>query len=108
MGELGIELVGAQPSRFSDATMEAATGLVCESAEVLEAISKSHRSWKPDPDFEAKREHALEEAVDVFFYLLEIFISLGVTDGKELMRLFLKKREIVLKRIQDAKEKKAK
>lgn len=100
MRALGVDLDGdAQRPGISEMSVEAATGLVCEAAEVLEAISKMHRAWKPNDNVDAQVEHAKEEAVDALFYLTEMFISLGITSGKQLMELVHHKRAIVLARV---------
>lgn len=96
---LGVEVDRTQRPGIGDISKEAATGLVLESAEVLEAITKMHRAWKPDGDDTTKLELATEEAIDVLFYLIEMFISLGVENGEALMELVHRKRAIVLGRI---------
>jgi NTP pyrophosphatase (non-canonical NTP hydrolase) len=77
MHVLGVPVAGEIPGDpiASDAVNEAAIGLSCEAAEVLADLRTRKRPWKTP----ATRDHVIEESIDCLFYLMEIWLILGVT-----------------------------
>lgn len=59
----------------SDALYDAAVGMVCEAGEVLADLRSRNRPWKAGPDV----NHVIEETIDVFFYLMEAWLILGLS-----------------------------
>ena len=103
MQKLFAQLVGAPTSippglaktdKVSPHIMEASIGLVVEASEILDALNKEHRIWAQPRNVEAEVE---KEAIDVLFYLLELFNVLGL-EPETVMLLYLKKYVINLLR----------
>jgi hypothetical protein len=60
---------------LSDALYDAAVGVVCEAGEVLADLRSRNRPWKDGPN----AEHVIEEMIDVFFYLMEAWLIMGLS-----------------------------
>jgi NTP pyrophosphatase (non-canonical NTP hydrolase) len=78
MDDLGIKLhrqkgVDVYHPHF----VAACIGLASEAIEVLDEINVVTRPWAEKPEAEVQDAIA-KEAIDAFFYLLEIFIMLGI------------------------------
>ena len=84
----------AKSGGIAEFIMEAAVGLVVESSEILDALNKEHRIWKEKRDIRIEVER---EAVDVLFYLIELFNILDLTD-EDVFLLYLRKYVINLMR----------
>ncbi len=63
---------------YSGDVMVACMGMASEAGEVLSEVNVLTRPWARKPDAEAKQALA-EEAIDVFFFFVELCILLGLT-----------------------------
>lgn len=95
MKELGVEY-GKGVDIYSDDFLAACIGMAVEAGEVLDEINIATRPWAEKPTAVA-REAVAEEAIDVFFYFLEIMIMLDI-DIAHLVELYEDKWEINMKR----------
>lgn len=72
--------------------------LTCISNEVEEARKElPWKQWKVYKDFEFNRDSMVEETIDIFHFLLEIWIYLGV-NGQEVHNTYMCKRQKNLNR----------
>lgn len=95
---------GGLSEGLTSAYVEAASGMVCESAEVLEQVVKMNKPWNTriTGNINERSDKIKEEVIDTLFYATELMILMGV-DSEELFRLFSKKNAIVHARILAAK-----
>lgn len=99
MKVLGVESSG-DPNPGTpefESLQEAAIGITCEAAEILDALTTSTKPWKHTSHDEAMR-HAQHELVDALFYAVEFAILSGL-DADALTELFARKQVIVCSRI---------
>jgi NTP pyrophosphatase (non-canonical NTP hydrolase) len=95
MKELGVKYEGGVDI-YSDHFLAACIGMINEASEVLDEINVATRPWATKPVKEAT-EAVAREAIDVFFYFLEIMIMLGI-DPAHLIELYEDKWEINMNR----------
>lgn len=84
--------------------LEAASGIVCEAAEVLELTTKMTRPWKATVLAEQKDryEAIVEEVIDVLLYSVELLVHLGL-DSEDIAKAYNRKVGIVMARIINAR-----
>lgn len=63
---------------YTGDVLVACMGMASEAGEVLSEVNVLTRPWARKPTAEAKQALA-EEAIDVFFFFVELFILLGLT-----------------------------
>jgi NTP pyrophosphatase (non-canonical NTP hydrolase) len=95
MKRLGVEYEGGVDI-YSDHFIAACIGMVVEAGEVLDEINVATRPWAEKPVKEA-RQAVAREAIDVFFYFLEIMIMMGI-DPLHLVELYEDKWDINMQR----------
>lgn len=66
---------------------EAAVGMSCEAAEVLNVMNKANRPWVTETDFVPQTKG---ETIDVVFYALEIFSLFGLSED-DVFEMYSKK-----------------
>jgi len=97
----GIEITeGGEPIEALPSLVNALIGITVESAEVLDELTKVSRTWKSSQD---AQQNVKEELIDVYFYLLESFVLLGVTPD-DMQKMYLEKYYWNLVRIARANE----
>lgn len=97
MEKLGITLHKEERiDIYHDHFLAGCIGLASESLEVLDEINVATRPWANKGASEAQ-EAVAEEAIDVLFYLLEIFIFLKL-DPSDIHRLYEEKWHINMDR----------
>jgi len=75
--------------------------LTCMSNEVEEARRElPWKHWKTYKDYKFNRTHFIEETIDIFHFLLEIWVFLGLTSD-EIYTEYFKKLKVNLKRWKD-------
>lgn len=100
MAALGIELPAPGEEYLGRLDFKAAVdGVVTEAAEVLDAISTLTKPWKLR-SLDELRNHLLEESIDVFFMLLEVWIFAGLT-AKDVATIYQLKLAKNYRRLQD-------
>lgn len=75
----------------------AALGLASEAGEVCQELNVGTRVWADAP-FDTKRALLGMEAIDIFFYLLELFLLLGFTQ-EAIVGLYVNKLDRNLERV---------
>ena len=78
--------------------LNAVTGLVAESVEVLGAMNDRSRPWVESLDATAARNNVVEETIDTLFYLLEVINLLGLS-GEDVVHQYARKFTINMARI---------
>jgi NTP pyrophosphatase (non-canonical NTP hydrolase) len=86
MQVLGVQTRPENMDIYRGDIIVACMGMASEAGEVLSEVNVLTRPWARKPDAEAKQALA-EEAIDVFFYFIELFILLGLTPS-DIVRLY--------------------
>jgi len=81
---------------YSDYFLAACIGLSVEASEVLDEINIATRPWATKDDREV-REALAREAIDAFFYFIEIMILLGISPQRT-VQLYEEKWKINMRR----------
>lgn len=91
MKKLGVN-VGAQPphlKRFSMEVINAVLGICSESGEVADELTHGTKPWKSSR-FDEVKLSLIEESVDVLFFLMEVWILMGMTPS-DIQKLYSEK-----------------
>lgn len=89
MKALGVSNGAHADSSFTAEQLQAAIGMSCEAAEILDEFNTQTRKWKHKA-FDMAMKNAKEEAIDVLLYLLEFFILVGM-DAAAIEKAFNRK-----------------
>jgi NTP pyrophosphatase (non-canonical NTP hydrolase) len=99
MDRLGIKLHQVKDiDVYHDHFIAGCIGLASEALEVLDEVNIATRPWV-DKKVEEVQSAVAREAIDVLFYLLEIFIFLKITP-EQIEELFNEKWKINIERIE--------
>lgn len=76
MDVLGVDRSESVP--FSEAVKEAVLGVISEGGECADVLLISTKPWKQVP-VTTQRRQLVEELIDVWFFIMEAFILLGLS-----------------------------